>query len=316
MAEYIEIEGACIHNLKDIDVRIPKNKLTVITGVSGSGKSSLAFDIIYEEGKRRYLSFLDPLYSLDNTTAFKSIRNLSPTVAIEQRTTRFSNPRSTVATKTDLDTLLAMLFSEYGIWRGKELPGKNRSVEAFQRYSPVGMCGECYGAGKKYIIDEDMLFGDKTGPLHRILGDESTRYQALYSFCQNHNLSYKQSIGSLSEKEFQIYRYGDRETNTFVGMIPWVINYYRKRSKTKNFDPAEFPFIKYTDCHECHGSGRGKIALETTIAGKNIIELEDMDVEDICTFLFSCKLEDSTLLSDILDRLNCLEEINLGYLSL
>ena len=75
MAEYIEIEGACIHNLKDIDVRIPKNKLTVITGVSGSGKSSLAFDIIYEEGKRRYLSFLDPLYSLDNTTAFKSIRN-------------------------------------------------------------------------------------------------------------------------------------------------------------------------------------------------------------------------------------------------
>ncbi|MCD8048866.1 MAG: ATP-binding cassette domain-containing protein [Clostridia bacterium] len=313
---YIEIEGARIHNLKNIDVKIPKNKLTVITGVSGSGKSSLAFDLIYEEGKRRYLSFLDPLYSMNNTAAFNAVRNLAPTVAIEQRTMRLSNPRSTVATKTGLDTLLAMLFSEYGNIGGKELCGKNKSVEAFQRYSPVGMCGECYGAGKTYIVNEEMLFGDKNKPLHRVLGDESTKYQALYLFCQNHNLSYKQSIGSLSEEDFQIYKYGDRETNSFVGMIPWVINYYKKKSRTKSFNQSEFPFITYTDCPHCYGSGRGRIALESTIDGKNIVELEDMCVEDIAGLLSDCEIEESALLADILERLNCLTEINLGYLSL
>ena len=92
----IQIKNARIHNLKGIDVTIPKNKLTVITGVSGSGKSSLAFDTLYEEGKRRYLMFSDTQFMIDTEPTFDSITGLSPTVAVEQRIIRQSNPRSPV----------------------------------------------------------------------------------------------------------------------------------------------------------------------------------------------------------------------------
>ncbi len=83
MNEYITIKNARVHNLKGIDVTIPKNKLTIITGVSGSGKSSLAFDTLYEEGKRRYLMFSGTQFMVDSIPTFDSISALSPTVAVE-----------------------------------------------------------------------------------------------------------------------------------------------------------------------------------------------------------------------------------------
>ena len=94
MKEYIEIKNAHIHNLKGIDVKIPKNKLTLITGVSGSGKSSLAFDTLYEEGKKRYLMFSGTQLMVEKENTVDEILGLSPTVAVEQRIIRQSNPRS------------------------------------------------------------------------------------------------------------------------------------------------------------------------------------------------------------------------------
>ena len=113
----IKIKGAKIHNLKNIDVEIPKNKLVVICGLSGSGKSSLAFDTIYVEGQRRYLEslssyarqFLGGLKKAD----VEKIENLSPTLAIDQRTI-FSNPRSTVGTATEIYDYLRLLFARVG----------------------------------------------------------------------------------------------------------------------------------------------------------------------------------------------------------
>ena len=110
MNNRIEIKNARIHNLKGIDVSIPKNKLTVITGVSGSEKSSLAFDTLYEEGKRRYLTFSGTQFMVDSVPTFDSITGLSPTVAVEQRIIRQSNPRSTVGTKIKISAMLAALF--------------------------------------------------------------------------------------------------------------------------------------------------------------------------------------------------------------
>lgn len=80
MHDFIEIKNARIHNLQGVDVKIPKNKLIVITGVSGSGKSSLAFDTLYEEGKKRYLTFSGSQFTIDNEEIFDSITGLSPTV--------------------------------------------------------------------------------------------------------------------------------------------------------------------------------------------------------------------------------------------
>src|SRR6202140_804827 len=115
--EVISVRGARVHNLKNISVDIPLDKLTVITGVSGSGKSSLAFDTIYAEGQRRYVErlsayarqFLDKMEKPD----VDFIEGLSPAIAIEQRGS-VANPRSTIATTTEIYDYLRVLFSAIG----------------------------------------------------------------------------------------------------------------------------------------------------------------------------------------------------------
>ena len=115
--EYIKVKGARVHNLKNIDVTIPRNKLVVITGLSGSGKSSLAFDTIYAEGQRRYIETFSAyarqfLGSLERPDVDK-IDGLSPVIAIEQKTTTKS-PRSTVGTITEIYDFLRLLYARVG----------------------------------------------------------------------------------------------------------------------------------------------------------------------------------------------------------
>ncbi len=115
--EYIEIKGAKEHNLKDISLDIPKNKLVVLTGVSGSGKSSLAFDTLYAEGQRRYVeslsSYARQFLGLMHKPDVDSITGLSPAISIDQKTTS-SNPRSTVGTITEIYGYLRLLYGHIG----------------------------------------------------------------------------------------------------------------------------------------------------------------------------------------------------------
>src|SRR5919112_2974765 len=112
--ESIEVYGARVHNLKNIDIRIPRNRLVVFTGISGSGKSSLAFDTIYAEGQRRYMetfsayarSFMGGLERPD----VDKIEGLSPVISIEQKTTS-RNPRSTVGTITEIYDFLRLFYA-------------------------------------------------------------------------------------------------------------------------------------------------------------------------------------------------------------
>jgi excinuclease ABC subunit A len=118
MLTRISVHGARQHNLKNIDVEIPRNTFTVITGLSGSGKSSLAFDTIYAEGQRRYVETLSPYARqfLDQMERpeVDSIDGLSPAISIEQKTTSRS-PRSTVGTVTEIYDYLRLLYSSIGI---------------------------------------------------------------------------------------------------------------------------------------------------------------------------------------------------------
>src|SRR6266699_2238386 len=107
MLDRISVHGARQHNLKNIDVEIPRNSFTVITGLSGSGKSSLAFDTIYAEGQRQFLDQME-------RPEVDSIEGLSPTISIEQKTTSRS-PRSTVGTITEIYDYLRLLYSSIGI---------------------------------------------------------------------------------------------------------------------------------------------------------------------------------------------------------
>ena len=126
--EYIKIRGAKAHNLKNVDVDIPRGTFTVITGLSGSGKSSLAFDTIYAEGQRRYLNTLSPyakhFMGILDKPQVESIEGLSPIIAIEQKTTG-NNPRSTVGTITEISDFLRLLYARastaYSPVSGKEM---------------------------------------------------------------------------------------------------------------------------------------------------------------------------------------------------
>ncbi len=114
---YISISGASIHNLKNIDLKIPRNKLVVITGLSGSGKSSLAFDTLYAEGQRRYVeslsSYARQFLGKLNKPKVTSIKGISPAIAIEQKVNS-TNPRSTVGTSTEIYDYLKLLYARIG----------------------------------------------------------------------------------------------------------------------------------------------------------------------------------------------------------
>ena len=117
MKEFIEIVGARQHNLKNVNLKIPKNKLVVFSGVSGSGKSSLAFDTIYAEGQRRYVeslsSYARQFLGSSSKPDVDSIDGLSPAISIEQKTTS-KNPRSTVGTTTEIYDFLRLLYARVG----------------------------------------------------------------------------------------------------------------------------------------------------------------------------------------------------------
>src|ERR1700753_2657655 len=118
MAGSIHVRGAREHNLKNVDVVIPRAQLTVITGLSGSGKSSLAFDTIYAEGQRRYVeslsSYARQFLELMGKPDVDSIEGLSPAISIEQKTTS-RNPRSTVGTVTEIHDYMRLLWARVGI---------------------------------------------------------------------------------------------------------------------------------------------------------------------------------------------------------
>ena len=115
---FIHIKGARVHNLKNITLKIPRNKLTVITGLSGSGKSSLAFDTIHAEGQRRYMetfsAYVRQFMGNFERPDVDKIDGLSPVIAIEQKTTS-KNPRSTVGTITEIYDFLRLMFARIGV---------------------------------------------------------------------------------------------------------------------------------------------------------------------------------------------------------
>ena len=131
--KFIKVYGSREHNLKDLSVNIPKEEITVITGLSGSGKSSLAFDTIYAEGQRRYVEslsayarqFLEMMQKPD----VDQIEGLSPAISIEQKTTS-RNPRSTVGTVTEIHDYLRLMFARIGIPHSPEtgLPIKSQTI--------------------------------------------------------------------------------------------------------------------------------------------------------------------------------------------
>src|ERR1700747_1867476 len=163
MLDRISVHGARQHNLKNIDVEIPRNSFTVITGLSGSGKSSLAFDTIYAEGQRRYVEslsayarqFLDQM----ERPEVDSIEGLSPSIAIEQKTTPRS-PRSTVGTITEIYDYLRVVYSSVGIPHCPNC-GKPISRQSSEQIVRAILHGELAKSGDRVMILAPIVRGRK-----------------------------------------------------------------------------------------------------------------------------------------------------------
>ncbi|HET8774406.1 MAG TPA: excinuclease ABC subunit A, partial [Thermoanaerobaculia bacterium] len=157
---FVRVRGAREHNLKNIDVEIPRDALVVFTGVSGSGKSSLAFGTLYAEAQRRYLESVSPyarrLFNQMSVPDVDDIDGLPPAVALQQQRGG-TTTRSSVGSVTTLSNLLRMLYSRAG-----DYP-KNQPLlyaEAFSPNTPEGACPECHGLGRIYTATEESMVPD------------------------------------------------------------------------------------------------------------------------------------------------------------
>ena len=159
---FVRVRGAREHNLKDVSLEIPRNALVVFTGVSGSGKSSLAFGTLYAEAQRRYLESVSPyarrLFHQMAVPEVDSIEGLPPAVALQQQ--RGSpTTRSSVGSVTTLSNLLRMLYSRAGDYPQHQ---PLLYAESFSPNTPEGACPNCHGIGRVHAVDERSLVPDDT----------------------------------------------------------------------------------------------------------------------------------------------------------
>lgn len=322
MNEMIRIKNARIHNLKGIDVSIPKKKLIVITGVSGSGKSSLAFDTLYEEGRRRYLMFSGTEFMIDSAPSFDSITGLAPTVAVEQRTIRQSNPRSTVGTRVKISAMLSALFANYGTRDPVYDDGIPLDISMFQRNSAKGMCVKCMGKGFAHYLDEDALFADKNQLICDVacgFGRRSKIKSLLDKFCSHYGMNmWEDRVCDLTEEQIFLLKYGDGGKNDFQGFVPLImmsVNGAFSTSGRLNHLLTTAGLMGNRVCTKCGGTGLGEQAAHTTFGGKTITELEDMYISDLFTF-FQKQDTKNLLVNEILTKLACLTEVGIQHLSL
>src|SRR5512133_3044319 len=159
-SDELVIHGAREHNLKDIDVRLPRNKLVTITGLSGSGKSSLAFDTIYAEGQRRYVESLSAyarqFLQMMEKPDVDSIEGLSPAISIDQKTTS-RNPRSTVGTVTEIYDYLRLLLARIGMPHWSEC-GEEIAGESLEQITDRLMTLD---AGRRFLVMAPVVRGRK-----------------------------------------------------------------------------------------------------------------------------------------------------------
>ena len=157
---YVEVRGAREHNLKDINVRIPRNQLVVFTGVSGSGKSSLAFGTLYAEAQRRYFESVSPyarrLIDQVGVPDVDSIEGLPPAVALQQQRGA-PGARSTVGSLTAISNLVRMLYSRAGTYPARQ---PMLYAEDFSPNTPQGACPKCHGMGRVYTMTEESMVPD------------------------------------------------------------------------------------------------------------------------------------------------------------
>jgi len=323
----IIIKGARENNLKNISVTIPRNQITSIVGVSGSGKSSLAYNVLFSEGQRQFLesisTFAVRLLKKTQRPDVDEILNLSPTISIDQRKLRGS-PRSTVGTATELYTYFRLLFSRFGSVNGL-------SAGHFSFNNPKGACKKCKGLGIEFTVaPEEIIDYSKS------LCEGAVKYgtykpgNRLYNIIKNSGrLDMSKKISEYDQDELYFLLYTPRvelsnkdqgfiQTFSHEGIITRLISRMGDlRGLSKSKEISDKPYVIERKCSECDGSRLNKMALSSLIKGKNIGYYSTLEINKLINEIDDIKINGADdLLSRIKNSLNYLDKVKLGYLSL
>lgn len=329
----IILRGLKEHNLKNVDLNIPKEKIIVFTGLSGSGKSSVVFDTIATESRRQmtlnyphYVRYQMPRYERPHADL---MQNLSPVIVVEQRPIG-GNSRSTVGTYMDINPLIRLLFSRIG----KPSIG---SASDFLSQSSFGRCPECSGFGE--VISPDL---NKMVDLDKSLRDYAVRFKPLSPSGWQGNwmmtcglFDPDKPIKDYSEEKLHLLLYGPREgekvnapfhtkhgpqKHDWDGLLPRFTRLYINRdiSKLKGVTQDDVLAIsKHSLCPTCQGSGLNPKVLECRINGLNIAEYDQLELTELLEELKNIKdpLGEYIALQAI-PHVKQLVDMGLGYLSL
>jgi excinuclease UvrABC ATPase subunit len=324
--QFIEIHGARENNLKDISLNIPKQKITVFTGVSGSGKSSLVFDTIAAEAQRQlnetFTAFVQGFLPHYGQPDVDRIEHLNAPIIIDQKRVG-GGSRSTVGTYTDIAPLLRLLFSRVG------QPHAGPAY-AFSFNTPQGMCPECEGIGKTVQLDLER-FIDRSKSLNggAILHPEFKVGKWMWKMYPLSGLfDSDKPIKDYSDAELDALLYGAEDVKVsfgefgskYEGLVERFTRMYIKKDAAAMSERNRGVFEQFTTsqtCPLCHGARLNQAALSCRIAGRNIAEVADLEATELIGFLEA--FTDPVALkvaAALTERVRHLVEIGLGYLSL
>ena len=348
----VRVRGASENNLRNVDVDIPRDAFVAFTGVSGSGKSSLAFGTLYAEAHRRYFESVAPyarrLLQQVGSPHVQEITGLPPAVALQQRRGAPSS-RSTVGTITTLSNLVRMLYSRAGTYpRG----ASRLEAESFSPNTVAGACPRCSGLGVVHDVVEELMVPDTS------LSIRDGAIAAWPGAWQGANLrSIVSGLGIDIDKPWRKLRKKDRDWLLWTDEQPQVLikperdridyGYYgtfwsaRKHvrhvladSKSQQMRDRALRFVRSVPCPDCGGSGLRPEALVVTFAGHTIAELNALALTDVVKLLRPTatlahadaatpnaqsgeKTEVAVrLAADLVARIEVLLDLGLGYLSL
>jgi len=341
--EQIIINDAYENNLKHLNLKIPLNKFTCVTGCSGGGKSSLVFDTIYAESQRAFLEGMTGnLYGqkLMNKPKVCSIENLRPSLNISQNYYNV-NPRSTVGTTTEISYYLRSLFA---IVNSDHTSTVSENLFSFN--NPTSFCPHCTGLGVETVVSESLLIPDHDvalrdgGILYFKGSPESKEQKYLEALCEYYGIDIEKKISQLSKAELYqllyaneqiryklVYKEGKRRKQHYVmlrGAVPSIL----ERSSGGDSSAPSTVYAKYMEeipCHVCGGTKLRKEVLAYRIGGLNYGDVEGMELRSLYSRMksfsdnripLSKKELVWQLISSILCKLNALIRLDIGYLCL
>jgi excinuclease ABC subunit A len=351
----VRVFASRVHNLRAVDMAAPRNAFVAFTGVSGSGKSSLAFGTIYAEAQRRYFESVAPyarrLLLPSDAPKVDDITGLPPAVALQQRRGSTSS-RSTVGTVTTLSNLLRMLFSRAGTFP----PGATVRLDsdAFSPNTTAGACPECHGLGRIHRVTEETLVPDPTLTIREgavAAWPGAWQGQNLRDILITLGYDIDKPWRKLSKRQRNWILFTDEQPTVEIdpGQHPVTADYYYNgtyssaerhvrhtlaNSQSAMMRRRVLQYVDSADCPVCGGSGLRPEALAVTFAGRNIAELTAMPLTALAEVLtpaatrteFEAAYESTEsgeftevatmIAADLVARIAILVDLGLGYLSL